>query len=145
MNKSILQRLKDRYFRPVIKHPDGHLGHHGDCNIWAYELEHCDCGFIHDLDDIHFYDKLYGQYDEDYRKIHKLKKPTKEEIEQAEALLYEIFGVKDQSPEDEKDQLYWQNRKKEVDLEEWNLIEEVFGSEFRKRREQEWAEQSEKV
>ena len=92
--KNILQNLKERYFRPVIAHPDGHLGHHGDCNIWAYKLEHCDCGFIHDLDEIHFHDKLYGKYFEDYRKIHKLKKPTKEEIEQAEILLHEIFGVK---------------------------------------------------
>ena len=126
-----LQKLKERYYRPVIAHPGGHLGHHGDCNIWS-EHHQCSCGFIHDLDVIDFADKLYEKYHEDYRKSLGLKKPTDEQIKAITDVLDGIFTVR--TFEDE-----------EIDEEEWQLIENIFGVEFRQRREKEWAVQSEKI
>lgn len=48
-----LQKLKERYFRPVITHPAGHLCHFGDCDVYrpieVYRFAPCTCGFNRDL------------------------------------------------------------------------------------------------
>jgi len=48
-----LQKLKQRYFLPVIAHPTGHLCHYGDCDIYRpieiYRLAPCTCGFNYEL------------------------------------------------------------------------------------------------
>ena len=45
--------IRNRYFRPVIAHPEGHLGHHGDCHVFLpielYRYAPCTCGLNHDL------------------------------------------------------------------------------------------------
>ena len=39
--------IYDRYFRKVIKFPDGAVVHHGDCYWYSHKL--CTCGLLHDL------------------------------------------------------------------------------------------------
>lgn len=41
-------RIKNRYFRKVMAHPEGAVVHDGDCSIWR-SLKVCTCGLIHDL------------------------------------------------------------------------------------------------
>lgn len=53
------KRIKDRYFRKVIGHPRGAIGHFGDCSI--YQCGICNCGLLSDLT-AHGMEKLYPAY-----------------------------------------------------------------------------------
>jgi hypothetical protein len=63
-----LKKLKDRYFRSVIAHPDGIICHHGDCDIYRSRQPHCSCGLLHDLSYFDQVDELYPKYWKDLEK-----------------------------------------------------------------------------
>ena len=72
--RSRLEALRDRYFRSVDACPEGHLGHHGDCETHramdVYKYAPCTCGLLHDLKIIS-YDmavKLFPKMEEDQAK-----------------------------------------------------------------------------
>jgi hypothetical protein len=119
--KSKLIKIKDRYF-----HPDGRLCHHGDCKVYrsieAHDTAPCTCGFLHDLRIVNenikmklhptFYDEL--SLEDGLPRI--LTEEEKEEIQKLFPFLDEVVL--------------------EIDsCKDWELIEEVFGDNFRKRKE----------
>jgi hypothetical protein len=131
-----LLRLKDRYFRPVIAYPDGHLTHHGNCEIHRamdiYRYAFCSCGFLHDLDFIPesialklwptFYDEIAKQDAIVPGSNYWGEKPTKEQIEKNKALILKHLGPTISPTEEE-----WQ----EIENRDWKIIEDVFGEKFR--------------
>lgn len=144
-----LERFRDRYFRSVIKYPDGHLTHFGDCSIHrAFTQEddgfdsyaYCSCGFFHDMRwlDSSIADKLYDRdrYHEELGR-HGGRKPgdppavSDEEMEKFFEEFEKQPGVtKVAGPSDEQ----WAA----MCIRDWDLIEEVFGEAFRVRRQEEW-------
>jgi len=62
MNKAE-KRIRDRYFRPVIAHPEGAIVHHGDCGRYNF-TRICTCGLHHDLQpmDPELREKLYPKF-----------------------------------------------------------------------------------
>jgi len=44
LEKRVLIQAVKRY-----KHPNGFIGHHGDCRIYSIDYPNCSCGLIHDL------------------------------------------------------------------------------------------------
>lgn len=145
-----LQLLHDRYFRPVIAYKDGHLTHHGDCEIhrcfgdeWSEPYAYCSCGFFHDLRCIDG-EVVYKLYDRKkyYEELgrHAGRKPgdppaiTDEEMEALFAAL-ERQGVKRIVATPEQEAV--------CNERDWKLIGEVFGEAFRDRRKKEWLEELE--
>lgn len=136
--KARLNRIKDRYFRPVIAYPEGHLTHHGDCSIHraidVYGTAACTCGFLHDLRILpeSLTTKLYPKmYEELVWEDGPPAKPTPEERAELEAMMEKAFPKSSRigpSPEE------WQ----ELCIQDWTLIEEVFGNLFRQRKEADW-------
>jgi len=136
--KTRLLRIKDRYFRPVIAFPEGHLCHHGDCSIHRaidiYGTAACTCGFLHDLrmvtESIKL--KLHPQYyDEMILEDGPPAKLTDEEKAERQRFMEEHFPASSRigpSPEE------WH----EICIQDWTLIEEVFGNLFRQRKEADW-------
>lgn len=47
MDQKAVERLKARYFRPTMAHPEGAYGHHGDCEVHSSDV--CTCALLHDL------------------------------------------------------------------------------------------------
>ena len=136
-DRETLLKIKDRYFRPVIAFPDGHLCHHASCSIHRsidiYGTAACTCGFLHDLrvvkDTIR--DKLHPTYwDESRLEDGPPKKQTLEEQKEFEKL-FDSFGFKMVKIDGQE----WES----ICKREWKLIEEVFGQDFRKRKELEWS------
>jgi hypothetical protein len=97
-----IQRIKDRYFRKVIAHPDGAIVHFGDC--WWYACQICNCGLHSDLIWIQEEaEELYPKFWEenaisDARReqlyelpIPKIEPLTEEEAKKAYAELMKIF------------------------------------------------------
>lgn len=134
LEKRKLEAMKDRYFRPVIAFPDGHLVHHGDCSIHRaieiYGTAACTCGFLHDLNIVvgSIITKLHPAYYEEKgledgppRTI-----SSEEEIEIQEFL--DSFCQSHQPIEVE-----------DTSAQDWEVIEDVFGHAFRKRKEEEWS------
>ena len=60
----IPERIRARYFRTVIAHPEGAVVHHGDCNVWCHKI--CTCGLLHDLLPVRNAQEIYGRFDEEY-------------------------------------------------------------------------------
>lgn len=60
----IPERIKARYFRPVIAHPEGAVVHHGDCNVYTQKI--CTCGLLHDLLPVMSAGEIYPKFDEEY-------------------------------------------------------------------------------
>lgn len=64
----LIERLRYRYFRKTIAHPEGAYVHHGDCQLGSCDLNICTCGLHHDLlvmndDDIK---AIYPQFYEEW-------------------------------------------------------------------------------
>jgi hypothetical protein len=139
-----LEVFRDRYFRNVIKYPEVHLTHFGDCEIHrAFTQEddgfdaYCSCGFFHDMCwiDSSIADKLYDRdkYHEELGR-HGGRKPGTISDEEMEKFFEEFEkqpGVtKVAGPSEEQ----WAA----MCIRDWDLIEEVFGVIFRVRRQEEW-------
>ncbi len=104
MSEEQIQRIKDRYFRKVIAHPEGAIVHYGDCHIYGNYV--CHCGLHADLQWIDYEEaiKLYPKYEEEcllseirLDQIRELPKPvyvppTPEEIAACDKMLEEMFG-----------------------------------------------------
>jgi hypothetical protein len=139
-----LKDVRDRYFRSVIKFPTGHLTHFGDCEIHrsmeVYGYAFCSCGLLHDLRwiDSGLADKLYPKQYEELGRQNIGPKLTPEEIAANMQVIEAAFveaGAKSIQATDEE----WAACCKR----DWNLIEEVFGREFRERTEEEWIKKEE--
>lgn len=77
--KRILEKIKERYYIH-----DGHLIHHGDCDIYqaaaVYGHSPCSCGLIHDLRPLHeIAELLYPDYAEDSYKSQLVWDPCENE------------------------------------------------------------------
>jgi hypothetical protein len=144
-----LQAVRDRYFRPVIAFPEGHLCHHGDCDthraMEIYKYAPCTCGLLHDLKMVEssIVNKIYPKYNEDYGRQDAMVPgsfywlPEAEKVEarkHAKDTIKQFFGEPRQLTPDE-----W----KQVTERDWNLIEQVFGAAFRVRAEAAWAAEDE--
>lgn len=137
-----LNWLKDRYFRPVIAYPEGHLCHYGNCHVHRSIEMHgtapCNCGFLMDLSFLgeSIKMKLHPDFYEEQAKEEPVCTP--EEKQAAEILFEKIFGkpLEDTRTEENKEQ---DRRMEQIKNNmEWSLIEEVFGKAFRERKETEW-------
>jgi len=138
-----LEQIRDRYFRPVIAFPDGHLCHHGDCSIHRaidiYGTAACTCGFLHDLRILNesLKSKLHPNF---YQELCLEDGPpinlSVDELAEREAFLEKHFP---KSSFVAPSLAEW----KEICIQDWTLIEDVFGEVFRKRKEAEWIEHEE--
>ena len=68
------ERIIQRYKRAVMAHPEGAVVHHGDCSIYATEIQICTCGLHHDLmplseEDIN---ELYPKFYEEFEGMNKV-------------------------------------------------------------------------
>jgi hypothetical protein len=118
-----LELIRSRYFN------GNNITHYFDCEIYrsleAHDFSFCSCGLLHDLQlyASDMVDVLYPDYWNDYN-IQEFQEPlknnpdSKEEQEETEKILYEIFGP---LPEDSIETI-----KAEYD-EQKKLIQEVFG------------------
>lgn len=142
-DKEALLRIKDRYFRPVIASSDGSLCHHADCSIYrsieVYGTAACTCGFLHDLQIIKetIRDKLHPRYYEESCLKNGLPKESTPEEQKEFEKLFDSFGFKMVKMEAQE----W----KFICKRDWKLIEEVFGEDFRKRKEIDWYAKKEEV
>ncbi len=130
--RTMLTMIRDRYFRPVTAHPEGHLGHHGYCEthraMEIYKYAPCTCGLLHDLKvvDYNVAIKIFPAIDEDNAKQdamipgHLYWNPIKTDNEFTER----FFGKLVSPTEAEA---------AEMDRRDWELIEEVFGEFFCQR------------
>ena len=76
-----IERIKDRYRRKVIAHPEGTICHDGDCRKWDIGI--CTCGLLHDLISI------IG--DED--KIDELYPEFWKEQEKQDGIIYKLMEI----------------------------------------------------
>jgi hypothetical protein len=129
-----LEKLKERYFRPVIAYPNGHLTHHGNCETHRamdiYRYAPCTCGFLHDLDWLpeSLTNKLWPDF---YNDLHKQdaaipghtywQENSEEKAKENVDLILKHFGPSI-SPTEEQ----WA----EVTRKDWIIIKQVFGQEF---------------
>ena len=58
---SKIEKIKERYFRKVIAHPEGAIVHHGDCMIYGLKGV-CTRGLLHDLAPLSNPEAVYPQY-----------------------------------------------------------------------------------
>jgi hypothetical protein len=146
--RSRLEQLRDRYFRPVIAHPEGHLVHMGDCEthraMEVYKYAPCTCGLLHDLRyiDHTLAKKILPSMDEDESRQdamipgHRywLGPYSDEEKAKMRAMFEQHFPAKNviaPTPQEYE----------ELEKRDWSLIEEVFGKPFRERMEVQWNQQ----
>lgn len=122
-----LEQIRDRYFRPVAVFPNGHLCHHGNCSIYrsidVYGTAACTCGFLHDLRILNEGIRAkayYAFYDELMLEDGPATKLTPKKSQR-------LFDF-ESTPQERKDSC----------IKEWEIIEDVFGKDFRKRKELEW-------
>lgn len=129
-----LEKIKERYFRPVMAYPEGHLTHHGDCSVHRskeiYGTAPCNCGFLHDLNPLpeSLVEKLYEKYYDDFARgfpepEHSLSQ------EEMDDILEKTFGAFIKPTTEE-----WL----EICGKDWQLIEKIFGKDFKERRESEY-------
>lgn len=116
-----LQRIKERYFRPVIKYPKGFLNHWGDCSthrhLAMYDYAPCDCGLLKDMVLLPYSirSKLYPHY-------------------WGERLRQEMGRFKRNPITTPIEELFPGAKVVDIpvnDGEEWAAIESVFGTEYR--------------
>jgi hypothetical protein len=134
-----LEAIRDRYYRPNTKHPEGDLVHHGDCethrSMEVYRYAPCTCGLLHDLKilgDMAL--RLYPQMYEDEARQDAMipghrywQGPvTEEELKKCDEFIKQHFGEPVSPSPEEWDQICKRD---------WTLIEEVFGKSFRDRKE----------
>lgn len=118
--KKGLERLKKRYFRPVVARQEGLLTHFGDCDIYqageVYGWAVCTCGLIHDLGwlDSTLVEKIYPKY---WTECGNIAEPRHVPVE-----LPEDFQI------EELDRTEIEKR----DYQEWELIRSVFGEDYTK-------------
>ena len=147
-----LINLKNRYFRSVIAYPNGHLVHYGDCGIYRsvdhYGSAFCTCGFLADLQDLpeSLREKLWWKFDEELAKEDG-PPATAEQIMAARKMLDEweatskAHAVFDEMMGEGYSESWAQDKihaKIIENAKEWALIEEIFGYEFRKRKDEEY-------
>ena len=121
-----LTAIRSRYFRPVMAHPEGHLGHHGDCHVFLpidiYRYAPCTCGFNHDLRPLGHYiaEKLNPSFSNELRLQEVgiyFSKLSAEDNLAIIKMLSESFGeCKPRTEEDDED--------------DWDQIILVFGKEY---------------
>jgi len=135
--KRKLEHIRDRYFRPVIAYPAGHLCHHGDCSVHrsidVYGTAACTCGFLHDLTIVteSLKSKLHPAfYEELCLEDGPPRTPTPEDKEEMEKLLDKLGFKPAVGPSPQE----WEA----TCIQDWALVEDVFGEGFRKRKEIEW-------
>lgn len=111
----LVQRVKDRYFRKVIAHPEGAVVHFGDC--WWYCCQICNCGLHADLIWIndHTAEELYPKFWDEMAVSHMRRdqlqelpipvprEPTPEEKAEMDKVFEEVFGKKLFDENDPKD------------------------------------------
>lgn len=147
--KNKLITIRERYFRPTIKYPNGDLVHHALCKIYQpkqiYNIAPCTCGLLHDINwlDCDIAEKIYyNWYIEDVlseltyeeeQNYHNTKEERELANEEITKLIKDVFGTTEIPPKDIKE-----------DKQEWKIIEKVFGKEFRIRKQKEY-EQSNKA
>lgn len=149
--KNKLEAIKNRYFRPVMKFPEGHLCHYADCSIYrsveVYGTAACTCGLLHDLSNIKpdLMLKIYPFYYEELLKEDGILSQNKEDIEYAKTLVEKIFkNPLPMTSEAEYKESVFINplplsyEKEEAANKDWELIESIFGKGFRERNEKEW-------
>ena len=141
-----LETIRDRYFRPVIAHPDGHLNHHGDCETHramdVYNYAPCTCGLLHDLKPLpgHLVQKLFPAFHEHLARQDAMvpgsfywlpddEKTVKQR--EVERLLVGHFG---------EAAVRRQPEPPDITGEDWSIIEKVFGKPFRDRMEAAWTQ-----
>lgn len=102
MSQARIEKIKHRYFRKVMAHPEGTICHDGDCHFWGSWI--CTCGLLHALMRIEDAPAIYPDYideavKQDYRmdQIRELPEPiikevTPEEMAERTKLLEEVFG-----------------------------------------------------
>lgn len=132
--KAALARMKDRYWRPVISHPKGHLTHFAYCKthqaVEIYDYAPCTCGLHCDLQDLglELAKKLNPDYGNEERRQESgryYKPKTPEQLAEMDRELQEAFGVsfnKLDSIDEETLAMH--------DERDWKLIAEVFGQEY---------------
>ena len=127
-----LQLLKDRYFRSVIYHPNGHLCHYGDCEVHRAILPGgpftapCTCGFNYLLRHLggDMAVKLNPKYWEEYHRQEVStfdEQQTDEERAEIWKLLHEALGTHFKEVSEE-----WTTS----ELAEWDSVRRVFGDEY---------------
>lgn len=125
-----LTKIKNRYFRPVIKYPDGFLNHLFDCKIYSADdhyTPHCNCGLLHDLNwiSIDLSEKIYSKdlWEEDMNRMYGQNNSISDEQfnEIMSGLSFKFVEISDE------EQL-------KTDKEHWAAIEEVFGNSFKDMR-----------
>lgn len=146
--RSRLEQIRDRYFRAVIAHPEGHLVHFGDCEthraMEMYKYAPCTCGLLHDLRyiDHSLAMKIFPNMEKDESKQEAMVPghrywtgpPSEEERAEMKAILDKTFPPENRiGPTMEEYE--------ELEKRDWSLIEEVFGKPFRERREVQWSHQ----
>lgn len=147
-----LENIRDRYFRKVIKGLS--LCHHGDCEthraIEFYKYAPCTCGLLHDMKVLpsSIVDKIYSQ-DKEHEELARQeamvpgsfywmseeeKIATRQEMDN---LLKEIFAGcgKIKTPKSDP----------EEDEREWQMLTEIFGSDWVNIRKEEWLKMQEKL
>lgn len=122
--KNYLTNIKDRYFRPVIARREGLLTHHGDCDVHrsleVYGTAPCTCGLNHDLKclDVGLIEKLNPKFWMEESQKHP---KTYSEYCGNREFLELHFGKIEPLTDEEQE---------ELDQKEWQLLAEVFGSEY---------------
>ncbi len=143
-----LTRLRDRYFRPTIAHPEGDLVHFAFCDIHrAIDDLHtnvpCSCGLLMDLpiEGGIFAHVLYFKYGEDLDRAHARPgsryhmTPEQRAIADAEhkEWMDGLLKEANQKCKDEGKDVWFSVGNATVREEDWGMIAEVFGKAFAER------------
>lgn len=135
--RNALERMKNRYWRPVIARQDGVLGHFGDCDVYrsveVYGTAPCTCGFNYDLGtaDIFMDGFLANKINPEYRKQMAQQDglPTEpltdKQIQEIEAAFAKA-GIKVNVPRTQEEI----EEDAAGDISAWELIAEVFGQDY---------------
>jgi hypothetical protein len=122
-----LQKLKERYFRPVMIQPIGHLCHCGDCDIYRpieiYRFAPCTCGFNYDLRWVgwDYVSKLNPNFGNEYR-LQEVGVFWEGKIDSKEMdAIWEASGAKLNNIEP---------RTRDDEKAEWGIIEVALGREY---------------
>ena len=123
----ILQKIKERYFRPVIFRKEGYLVHFGNCDVYrsieVYGTAPCTCGFNCDLGLLWptLIEKLNPKYylEESNKEIDQGNPLTPE---QAKDFFEKLGGKSISEPTAEE--------MEKQDQEDWQIIAKVFGDEY---------------
>lgn len=138
-DKEKLELIKQRYLGWKDKPSNGYISHLMACKIHQakkfYGMAPCTCGLLYDLNSLlsgtDLADKIYPNYSKDYltsnttwEEEQEVRNRTPEEKEEMKRQLIKQFGEPVMPPPDEVDRL---------EVNEWNLIREVFGHGFVER------------